>query len=150
MAQSRKVLEYTKSDNYRTLKFYCDWALHTSKDVIIEDIRIIMRNINDSLMNLQFGVPSNNSMISFLYLDHLRTEFADFFKKYKLPLSWLDDNQSWEAFMHLLLSILEDQPIKNPISEIKEFVIFAKKDIAIYWRISFNDNRRTMQFANAY
>lgn len=150
LVEIRKLLdqeEGSQGERYRLLRFYCDWAVHTSKDYITPEIKEVMEKVDKSIVYRE-GRFEYDPPIFFIYKEDLKKEMKDFLKKFKLPNKILiDDN--WFGFVHLLNNVLIDQPINRPTKNIESFTfkpITTKEGAA--WVIKFSDFRGTLRFRN--
>ncbi|MDD5129291.1 MAG: hypothetical protein PHO40_06555 [Candidatus Omnitrophica bacterium] len=105
MVELRKILDYLNSNEYPTLKFYCDWTVHIDLDRS-EEIRNFMYSIEQS-------IEKEESTLDFaVELSVLKNQMEHLFKNESLPGS-IFENNNWLKFRDLLLKILIDQPIKG-------------------------------------
>lgn len=112
ITEIRKVLEITNSKSkFPFLRFFCDWALHSSidrSDIPIEIFRKITNTIIYGTNNvLQWTRPLEN--ITFV---EFRKDLREFLKKYSLPTKVTQKNQAWKQFLEGYVFLIVDCPLK--------------------------------------
>lgn len=127
MVETRKILDhaYEKKTDYLLLRFFSDWVVHTEKTYNLEHIAPVIQKIYDAVkITIETPYPStaNLPIVDFLYMEDLREEMLDLFRKEGLPLDFFEKG-SWVSFVAQLVQILTDQPIVNPIPEVPLFVL---------------------------
>ncbi len=124
LVEIRKVIKQNGlSKKYPILKFYCDWSVHSEKDAITPEIKMIMENIYQEIILRvikKVHVIKPNTL-GFIDMKHLRPEMDKFLKENGLPDSLTVDSKNWTSFQIFLAGVLVDQPIKNPCKGIKEY-----------------------------
>jgi hypothetical protein len=118
LVEIRKLLDKNNFSDGRfdTLRFYCDWALHTKKSRKLEVIVSIVKGIERSILEAHMFpngqvVPFGNAHIDFIYKKELKGNMQSFFYEFSLPGSMFSE-RSWIAFLNLLIQVLVDQPIE--------------------------------------
>ncbi len=154
LVEIRKLLEVSRK-KYPILRFYCNWAVHTSKDRNNEAILDIMKRIDFSILNEKIfpkhgiSFSSDNSALEFLYFEELKNEMLNFCRDFSLPLE-IFEHEPWASFRNLLVQILTDQPLNNLIPSIEtvcfEHVIKGAANLVI----KFKDGRGVRSFLNYY
>jgi hypothetical protein len=122
--ESRKLLDHERSrtgEDYLMLRFYCDWALHTSKDRMTREVRGIIVAIRDEIAtadrNGRSDLPSMSpTLVQFLDMAHLKEEVHRFLDSNGLLLDHVIG--AWPRFVTLLARVLEEQPIAAPVEGI--------------------------------
>lgn len=128
IVELRKILDhaYDKNTGYPLLRFYCDWVVHTKKSQNLQHIAPIVRKVYDDVKTQieqsSFPLPGKSEVVGFIYMDALKMEMEDLFKKESLPLS-LFVKKDWISFIGSLVQVLTDQPILNPIPEVPCLVL---------------------------
>lgn len=157
MVEIRKLIEHGSANikpEYKNIKFYCDWTLHTEKTrnfIGIEDIfeKIYLDCKKQIENNVRY--PSAPSLISFLYFEVLKDNLLILFTRHNIPTKMLEQDQIWISFIKRLLEILTDQPIKNtPNSHLKEICIIGANDQAAAIRIYFSQPIRDSSGIDRY
>ncbi len=111
----RKLLEINPLLNNDILKFYCDWCLHTEKSRNIKDIEPIVMGIENSITGGrmfeggQFS-PAGDNAVRFIYKQELNKSMKDLFATCDLPTEIFEE-ANWLNFLHLLVQVLEEQPM---------------------------------------
>ncbi|NIA18293.1 MAG: hypothetical protein GWO79_00190, partial [Actinobacteria bacterium] len=120
LAEIRKILEFEKKSNkktsYKSLSFYCNWALHIHLKERSRSAKYISDEFNKSmgviyLAELKKDMRSHDD---FFKLEDLRLELKDFFKDKdrNLPQDMLNENKKWKQFKKLFLKIIAECHIK--------------------------------------
>ena len=79
MVELRKILDHDKKTGIKEfdiLRFYCDWTVHTEKDRISPDMKIVIEDLlRDIKSNMQNSVMSRREKATkFAYMGNLRDE----------------------------------------------------------------------------
>jgi len=148
MVELRKILDREKdfgdsNEKFELVRFYADWTVHTQKDIITPAIKNIMTKISNSLDPF----PRNGD-IDFIYMFELKNELTLLFKKHNLEND-LFRKGNWFLFVKQLSKVLTDQPLINPIKEIKEFCYSTGNVDGIMVNIVFNDSRGSIDIGRA-
>lgn len=127
MVEIRKILDkerYVRQhEEYPILRFYADWTVHTSKEIISPEIKIIMNKIFE---NVKAQIEQRNSItkmppvMQFAYMQELQKEMANFLENQQLSKNIIE-TENWVQFASLLVKVLENQPIKKPTADISAF-----------------------------
>lgn len=126
MVEIRKLLDRTTREgtDFPLLRFYCDWTLHTQKDKHLNHISPIINRMYDDIRKQLQLAPWQGSVtdvIDFMYFKSLQVEMDTFFRSLGITTSLTTDDTQWLAYISLMVSILSDQPIINPIPEVSRF-----------------------------
>ena len=113
LVEIRKLIDHSPHKNqYRALKFYCDWALHIKLDQggacqMLQqfDEALTARNDEESF---RAAVEKFGPTISFATL---RDEFINFLIEYDLPTEVAGKMLYWGRFLALYLSVVKDCPL---------------------------------------
>lgn len=142
LAETRKILEHMDTNDYPILKFYCHWALHTSKDRITKEMKEIISNLNDDIVyEITKGwPPERRKVTSFMYMEELKEELIKFLNDYELPVD-ITEEKSWVEFISTFVNVLSDQPIiaTPPIKNIKSINILPTSRGFVICQIVFED-----------
>lgn len=154
LVETRKVLDRDNNPKYPTLRFYCNWSVHTDKNPT-KEMEAVMNDIYQDIKK-QIANPAlvsgKTKIIGFMYMEDLQAEMAKFLQEYQLPISLTKEN-NWLEFLKLFVKILVDQPINSPSVDIKQFAFLPAADGCVRGRIDFNKNigqYSYYQFGNTY
>jgi hypothetical protein len=165
LAEIRKLIEHERGDlkpEYRNIKFYCDWALHTAKSQSFRGLEATFEEIyQDCKKHIERApvVIGAQKLVEFLYFEELKKHLFILYDRYQLPKSMLEDNAAWVSFVKRLLEILTDQPITNiPNDHIKAICVIGANDQSAAIRVYFTEPINTRggepryyyQLANAF
>ena len=146
MAEIRKLMEHTGESlqaDYKSIKFYCDWTLHTEKTRSFSGLENVFEEIYSDCKNhieLAPQVIQARKLVEFVYFQHLRERMRLFFDEYGFNKRLLDDDDKWDSFIINLLNVLADQPIRNiPSDKITEICVVAVSDRAVRMRVVFKE-----------
>lgn len=156
MVEIRKVIDREKNSvKYPLLKFYTDWIVHTEKDHITTEIRQIMEEMYETakaeIIN-SLKRKSGSPIIRFAYMEDLYKEMEQFLKKYNINTA-LTGKEVWLQFVQLLVKVLQNQPIKNPIDDVVSFYFASTAPNCVHGIIIFSqpiNGFNYYQFANVY
>jgi hypothetical protein len=117
LAGIRKLIERDKvEDQYRDLKFHCDWALHSSMDraaakaVLRQfDAAFVLLKGNEKWRDLPARLKSEIDRI--LQMRSFKNELTVFLKAYDLPPLERHRDDGWVYFLHLYTKVIEDIPL---------------------------------------
>lgn len=133
----RKLLDRENNYNFPTLRFYCDWAVHTKKSKITKEVKKIMEKIYEEMKardaildnpaDKKSGIVSRIDSADFIYMKELKKEMQNFLKSKNINCN-LSEYKNWTEFTESFINVLADQEIENPCHEIKYFK-FAKNDL---------------------
>lgn len=121
LVEFRKIMESRQID-FQVLNFYCGWALHYEKDYIPSSMKEITECIYKSIvkeMNNPMKLELRQSVRKFIYFERLRRDLISFCSKLELPTEFVQTKSIWTNFIGVLVKILEEQPIIDPINEIR-------------------------------
>jgi hypothetical protein len=125
IAELRKILDRMNDNRYPVLRFYCDWGLHTEKSRNLSHIAPQIKLMYDSIEEQIKAAPAlyrNDIIRKFYSMEVLRDEIKKLFTELGIPTSLVDNESTWKAFWKLFAKVLTDQPIFNPIPEVKQVV----------------------------
>jgi hypothetical protein len=123
LVEVRKILEHENNGKYPICKFYADWCVHTAKDKVTQQIKLIIQGIHKEFFDAavkRLPINKEQKLHDFLSMDELRKELRGFLQVQGLPDSIIE-RANWVRFQSLLVRILADQPINNPCDGIKKF-----------------------------
>lgn len=113
MSLTRKYLEYPNEelrDEFITLKFFCDWALHISLDRSIPAMEILVK-LNDVIVKLK-QTPDNKlirqQVTKVISFPVLKTEFRRFFLVLGIKDKLTTVSYKWEKFLEGFIDIILD------------------------------------------
>ena len=117
LAGIRKLIERDKvEDQYPDLKFYCDWALHSSMDraaakAVLKqfDAAHVLLKRNVKLRDLPAALKSEIDRIS--QMRSFETELTHFLDAYGLHRLTQHRYDGWVHFLHLYTKVIEDIPL---------------------------------------
>ena len=116
MVELRKLLDHKNiKDKYITLRFFCDWAVHISKDRN-------MKGISDVIALMEKEVSKSETLSNehatrifrFLGMEKLKNEIDEFLGLKHVTLGKLAVAENWKIFSHTLAEVLSGQPIRPP------------------------------------
>lgn len=117
MVEARKLIDQQKL-SLPILKFYADWCVHSSKDVITPEIKAMSEQMYAGAVariNNPNSPEDHTSPISdFVYMVNLHTEIDDLLTQYGLSNDFTQVKERWVSFIGMLVKVLENQPINNP------------------------------------
>lgn len=120
MVGIRKILDNENDVDFSLVRFYCDWTVHTKKDMVTSVMKKIIRQIYSAAkldLETPAAIKNGPSPISdFIYMEHLKKEVNKFIIKYSISSPF--NTPEWGSFAKLLIKVLESQPIVNPIKEV--------------------------------
>lgn len=141
MVEIRKILE-VENKSYKTLRFYCNWVLHTK--LCQEKTTGTLSEIFENSVNLKKDAHRNAKNlksvgVNFFKLNILKKELKDFFKNKELPMELL--NKNWWSFAKLLLEIIKDRPVIFTPNKIKKLVITKLSNKEYHYKFSLINGR---------
>lgn len=138
-SEIRKMIEI-KGIQYKTLKFYCDWLLHSQKDKFHSEMKQYIKEL------YEFAVKHIENPIHFeyskkirelIYFEELKKDLDKILSDKKMPTSILKGD-IWLNLIRVITKLLEDQPLMNPIDEIKSIVFAPAAEGAAILFINFS------------
>lgn len=127
LSRIRKILEIDKKEKeFKKLKFYCDWALHSqidNTDAMKDDLETFLRG------SLEKGRD-------FLFFKPFDEEFATFLKEYSMSTGIYNNTDTELQFKQLLTRIYSDTPLIVKVTKKRKIVIKESK-IGRQWATSF-------------
>lgn len=136
LAELRKLMEQEPElkVQYRSIKFYCDWALHTKKSFDFRGLEQVFAQIYSDCEDYYSKYPQvveAKSIARLMYFEEFRKDLGPLFIKYELDQSMLEEHGKWVSFVKQLLGVLTDQPIERPSKEIASIqVVGSNSDSA--------------------
>lgn len=126
LVEIRKILEHDNEREYKLLKFFCDWTVHTKKDRSMGGIVNIVSEIDRLVSSVdKITTEQNEQILKFLEMKELRRELSQFFPSRFLPDNLTEDDLTWSTFVDTLAQVLSGQPILKPIKTIKSIEIVS-------------------------
>lgn len=116
LVQTRKLLDHNRNrtsiDNFKSLRFYCDWTVHITKDRIDSSTLTVLKTFEKD-MKAMIGRPNYHAEgpIAFAYFDDLRKDILTFLNVNGIDSSRIQDESDWINFVSNLVKILENQPL---------------------------------------
>lgn len=156
LMETRKLIEHNGNNNYQIVKFYCDWIVHTKKDRITSSMKKIIEKMYSSVkyqIDNPFQLNARLITSDFAYFKDLKTEIKKLYKSNNIASKFIENDNKWNMFISILVKILENQPIINPISEVKRIVFLPANDNCVIYRIEFNNPIKAYpyyEYMNAY
>jgi hypothetical protein len=158
MVECRKILDQENLNaKLPALKFYADWTVHTRKDRISADMKLVLGQIHTEVIQeiraRETTIPARTAIRSFVYMEALSRDIGELLTSYHLPLSLTADRGQWIAFVKLLVKVLENQPIIEPVAGIKEFCFLNSADGCVIGHLAFEapvDGFPHYNYMNAY
>ncbi len=136
LVEARKLLEHlSDSERFRSLKFYCNWALHIRLDRT--QARALLVRVDGYFSKLfENGLTQegHSEFTEMLYLESFRNQFRQFLQLHELPERICDSNE-WFNFLNWYSRVIEDCPLVcensgKPLKHIDKMV-FIKVDRAL-------------------
>lgn len=126
LAGIRKLIERDKvEEEYRGLKFHCDWALHSSMDraaakAILKqfDSAYTLLRGNIELRTLPWELRREIDRIS--QMKSFKEELSLFLAAYDLPPLTRHRSDGWPHFLHLYTKVIEDIPLEVSVPALKQ------------------------------
>jgi hypothetical protein len=124
LVEIRKILEHDNETDYKLLRFFCDWTVHTKKDRKMEGIVEIVTKIDNLISSVdKITNEQNEQILKFLEMNELRKELSQFLTSRSLPKDLYENDHNWSTFVNILAQVLSGQPILDPIKTIKSIEI---------------------------
>lgn len=120
LADVRKLLETTgNSDKYATLKFHCDWVLHTkmSKRFASELLRKIDEAFDNTVSKGAYMSPEIPNELMYRGFLGFVQELREFLKRFKIIILQLENDVSWLPLQRLYYSIVEDAHLEYTVTK---------------------------------
>ena len=130
ITEIRKVLEITNSKSkFPFLRFFCDWALHSSidrSDIPVKIFRKITNTIIYGKQNIQEWIrPLEN--ITFVAF---RKDLQKFLKEHSLPTKLTQKNKEWKQFLEGYVFFIVGCPLmlnRHKLSQQKKLLRMRRK-----------------------
>lgn len=143
LVEIRKLMERedVMQPRHRSIKFYCDWALHTMKS---RDFRGLEDVFNEIYVGCEEFFLRNTGVTPqplsrLMYFEQLRRDLRPFFEEHNLSVAMLDNEETWVSFVKQLLGIVTDQPISKPIPLISEILVVGSNQNSAAIMIVFEE-----------
>lgn len=156
MVELRKMLEHEKATKTSPLAFYCDWVVHTEKDRITDDIRVmidkIYQDVRQKIASTVYTRDDRSAVVDLLYFQELKKEVRAYLLRNDIIGSVTEDG-NWNVFVSLLVKILENQPINNPTKDVTKFMFTPANQGCCYGYMEFAEpigKYTHFEFGNAY
>jgi hypothetical protein len=162
MVEIRKYLDQLDDGgaNFKLLRFYCDWTVHTRKDRNLAHIAPIISEMYASAKR-EIQDPHKlapGSATKLIYFSALRTEMNAFLESIWIQSHLTSEDDAWIAYVKLMASILADQPIIKPTADVTLFTFEPAEEDCVAGRIEFAEpvdgadkvKYLHYSFANAY
>src|SRR3989338_2579464 len=149
MAEARKMLDKGALGQYQTLRFYCNWVLHTE----IEDLKDFFEFFVEvsTLVKMYLAAPNasirrrlNFFVSDFLAFPRLKNELRSLLKEKGLSDQLVNDEPQWRAFAKHMKEIIIDSPLildsvskKVPDNRLKSFKLTRKSILRLPERMPF-------------
>jgi len=139
-SELRKIIE-SSDKKYKTLKFYCDWLLHSQKDCYHPEMKLYIREIYESAVKhiqkpMQFEYSKKISDL--IYFEILKNDLSKILNDSNLSEQILED-ESWLNLVRVLVKLLENQPLIKPIEEVSSIVFSPAVEGAAIMYINFSE-----------
>ena len=139
LVQIRKLMERDDIfDDYKSIKFYCDWVLHPQKEYNHADMGSIYDDIYNECTKLynETSDEETNAVLELMQFPSFKNDLVPLFDRYDLDKRML--RNYWIKFTKNLMHILKDQPLVNPSNKIKEIVIASTTNNIFIIKITFS------------
>lgn len=134
--QLRKLMEREDIlDDYKSIKFYCDWIVHPNKKYNHADVADIYEVIYQECVSHYSGSSEvTEGILALMQFDSLKRDIDPLLDRYGLNRTIIE--QSWIQLTKSFLSILNDQPLIQPSDRISKIVI-NKRDNVYVVKVTF-------------
>lgn len=136
MVEIRKLLDHNSNDQNRYLRFWCDWVVHTTKDNVRDAKEVISRLLAVTEVKLRNGMTEDQLVSQTPLIEDFKAEIFNFMR---LKNMVVQDNMNWNSFLFSLCSILVEQPIIKPITQIGEICFFCVSTDKLKMTIKFTE-----------
>ncbi|MFH2231687.1 MAG: hypothetical protein ABII13_00740 [Patescibacteria group bacterium] len=157
MVEVRKILDIDRQNGgeaFQVLRFYCDWMVHTAKDRIGSEMKLVVGEmLKDIKQELKYPamIRAGRAASRFGYMENLKKEFREFFEKSQMDCALVEGG--WIPFIANLVKVLDEQPIIKPHPEI-EFIAFKPAaERCVTFVVKFSSpihNYDYYEYGNAY
>jgi|GEM_PF-2011854 len=133
LVQVRKLMERDGVlDDHKSIKFYCDWAVHPQKDRHHNDIDDVYALMYQSCKEYYLGDKTATDKVhDFMVFHNLRSDISLFVERYNINPDILRDS-FWYPFAKNLLAILVDQPLVYDAGELITRIEITEKNDETY------------------
>lgn len=139
-SEIRKMIE-AGDTQYKTLKFYCDWLLHTQKDRFHSEMKQYIKEIYEfavkhikNPMHLEYS----KKIGELIYFEELKKDLDKIFSDKGISKKILE-GETWLNLIRVIVKLLEDQSLMNPIDEIRSIVFAPSAEGAAILFINFSE-----------
>lgn len=135
----RKLAEVSKMD-LPSVKFYCDWLLHSQKDRITSEMKNAFEKMYIEIVfvldnPIRQGIKKDIN--NFIYFSQLRKELSILLTSNNLLEQITKNNDIWLDLIRFLVKLLEEQPINKPISKIVSFEYISSNTGVVIGQFNF-------------
>lgn len=119
-SELRKLIEAGSKDR-KTLKFYCDWILHPQKDRVHPEMKAYIHDVyNNAVRHMMQPMMFEYSkkISELIYFEALKSDLEAELLENNLPAAVVN-GEAWLNLIRVLVKLLEEQPIINPIPEVE-------------------------------
>jgi hypothetical protein len=111
LAEIRKVLDHEPSleDELPTLRFYCNWALHTKLEG--RAAQRFIAEVSPALMLGETNAKEYQSLEQLLTLQSFREELAAFLRRHSIDSSLCDNGDNWEILLRSYSRVVQDSEL---------------------------------------
>ncbi|MGP8245942.1 MAG: hypothetical protein ACLQVN_15655 [Bryobacteraceae bacterium] len=144
MVKIRKLLELDNAaKRYRTVDFYCDWALHSKMGkagalAVIEEFDRVQDAIAHQDNALEFRLL--NDIQELVNAEKFRSELGKLLGEHGLNTDLCANDENWRAFMHEYSLAISDTPLEftpAPIKHVRRVSIQRSEDFAAGMKSKF-------------
>lgn len=101
LSRVRKILEIENNKEFKILKFYCDWALHSEIDNVHP-----VKEMLDGIVN-----NTGEHLFDFVSFKLLHEELRSFLEEQRLPTTICESGEQGNMFNMFLSEIYSDTPL---------------------------------------
>jgi hypothetical protein len=110
ITEVRKLLEITNSKSFPFLKFFCDWALHSSIDRSNIPLKIFKKITNTIIYGPNNVLQWVRPLESITFVE-FRKDLGKFLKEHNLPTELTRKNRTWRQFLEGYIFLIVDSPL---------------------------------------
>lgn len=142
----------TDAVEYKTLKFYRDWLLHSQKNRFHLEMKQYIKEIFEHAVKHiknPIQLQYSRKVSELVYFNELKKDIQQILSNKNLPKKILEE-ETWLNLIRVLVKLLENQPLVNPIQEVNSIVFSPSSEGAVILYINFAnpvlDRKGTPQF----
>lgn len=147
MVELRKVLDHKRErSNFKTLRFYADWCVHTSKDKITPEMKnllsLLCKELNHNKKKSAQIKSSRSILINeIINKDCLRREIKSLLEQ-EGAIGSVDitEGPDWDDFLNATTRILQNQSLINPGGDVQKITFLPSEDYTFHLLIEFRDD----------